>query len=146
MSDRPDLSAPSSREEDPVIAIVTRRVRRGRERDYESWPKGILGAARASPGFLGVNVIRPSGSADCDYVTILRFSSQAHLKVWENSPERHAWYDKLRDRIVDGDARTEHRTGLGFWFTAPRAATLKQPARCKMVVVLGWCCSVCSIP
>ena len=132
----PDMSAPSLPEEGPVTAIVTRRVKRGRGQEYEAWLKGILSAAREFPGFLGVNVIRPSGSADCDYVTLLRFESQAQLETWENSSERHAWYEKMRDCVVAGDARIEHMTGLEFWFTAPRAATLRQPARYKMVVVL----------
>jgi len=130
------MSTPSSPEEGPVTAIVTRRVKRGRGQEYEAWLKGILSAARTFPGFLGVNVIRPSGSADCDYVTLLRFESQAQLETWENSSERHAWYEKMRDCVVAGDARIEHMTGLEFWFTAPRGAPHRQPARYKMVVVL----------
>lgn len=136
VSDHPDMSAASPLEEGPVTVIVTRRVRRGRAAEYEAWLKGILGAARACPGFLGVNVIRPSGSADCDYVTILRFDSQAHLKAWEDSAARHEWYEKMRACVVESEPRTQLMTGLEFWFTAPAAATLEQPARYKMVIVL----------
>ncbi|MBA2492898.1 MAG: antibiotic biosynthesis monooxygenase [Gammaproteobacteria bacterium] len=114
----------------------SRRIKRGRGQEYEDWLKGILSAARAFPGFLGVNVIRPSGSADCDYVILLRFESQATLTAWENSSERRAWYNRMRDCIVEGDARIEHMTGLEFWFTSPQAATLTQPPRYKMVIVL----------
>jgi antibiotic biosynthesis monooxygenase (ABM) superfamily enzyme len=130
------MSAASLPDEGPVTVIVTRRVRRGREQEYEAWLKGILGAARAFPGFLGVNVIRPSGGADCEYVTILRFDSQAHLKAWEDSPERRAWFEKMHDCIVESEPRTQRMTGLEFWFTAPQATTLSQPARYKMVIVL----------
>jgi antibiotic biosynthesis monooxygenase (ABM) superfamily enzyme len=48
----------------PVTVSVARRVRPGREAQYEAWVRGITAAAARFPGHLGINVLRPSSLSD----------------------------------------------------------------------------------
>ncbi len=115
--------------------MVTRRVNRGHEAEYEAWLKGINKAAAAFPGFLGVNVIRPPGGVGREYVSIFRFDSYVHLKRWEESAERRQWLARLGDDMIECEAREQSLTGLEFWFTASALPCLAPP-RYKMVIVL----------
>lgn len=90
--------------EGPVTVTVCRRVRRSHGAEYEAWLKGINKAATAFAGFLGVNVIRPSGNVGRDYVSIFRFDSYANLRAWQDSNERRAWLDKIHAGMVESEA------------------------------------------
>jgi antibiotic biosynthesis monooxygenase (ABM) superfamily enzyme len=122
--------------EGPVTVMVCRRIRRGRESEYEAWLKGINKAAAGFSGFLGVNVIRPSARTGRDYVSIFRFDSYANLRAWQDSKERQQWLEKIDADVVESEARTQEMTGLEFWFTAPDVAPSAAPPRYKMVIVL----------
>ena len=75
----------------PVTTTVTRRIKPGHEAAYEGFLAGISGAARAFPGYLGVEVFRPAPGQGGEYRTVYRFDSAAHLRTWLDSPERAAW-------------------------------------------------------
>jgi heme-degrading monooxygenase HmoA len=74
----------------PVTTTVTRRIKPGHEAAYEGFLAGISGAARAFPGYLGVEVFRPTpgqGQGEGgEYRTVYRFDSVAHLQAWAGLP------------------------------------------------------------
>src|SRR5262249_33509598 len=80
--------------EGPVTTTVTRRIRPGQEAAYEEFLAGISSAARAFPGYLGIEVFRPAPGASDEYRTVYRFDSSAHLYAWLASPERAAWLQR----------------------------------------------------
>lgn len=87
-----DLAEASASPEDPpVTAVASRRVLPGREEEFERWASGILGAANAFPGYLGSEVLRPSGPEDDEYQIVFRFDHASNLKRWEHSEERRRW-------------------------------------------------------
>ena len=55
-----DSRNPSPGEDPPVTAVASRRVKPGREQEFEEWVSGILAAANKFPGYLGSEVLRPS--------------------------------------------------------------------------------------
>jgi uncharacterized protein len=95
------MNAPSPSDQDPVTLTVSRRVKRGREAEYETWLKGINQAAASFPGFCGVNVIRPSSNGQGEYVSIFRFDSHINLKAWEESEIRRQRLTNMPDGIVE---------------------------------------------
>ncbi|MCW8836763.1 MAG: antibiotic biosynthesis monooxygenase [Rhodospirillales bacterium] len=119
----------------PVTVAISRRVKPGREADYEQWIAGIVEAAAGYPGNMGVNVLRPRGRAQKDYVIIFRFDSEDHLKGWEKSAERASWLEKI-EGIVIGEDKVERVTGLEFWFTLPEVPAGAPPSQHKMALVL----------
>ena len=58
----------------PVTTTVTRRIKPGHEAAYEAFLAGISGAARAFPGYLGVEVFRPAPGQGGEYRTIYRLT------------------------------------------------------------------------
>ena len=134
MSVEPELPADA---DGPVTTTVTRRVKPGHEAAYEAFLAGISGAARAFPGYLGIEVFRPTpGGPGGEYRTVYRFDSLAHLHGWLDSPERAAWLQRAEPHVA-GPMRTQVLTGLEGWFTLPTQPGLPPPPRYKMAV-LTW--------
>jgi uncharacterized protein len=129
----PELAAGA---DGPVTTTVTRRVKAGHEAAYEAFLAGISGAARAFPGYLGIEVFRPASGHGGEYRTVYRFDSLAHLHAWLDSPERAAWLERAEPHVA-GPMRTQILTGLESWFTLPTQPGVPPPPRYKMAV-LTW--------
>jgi antibiotic biosynthesis monooxygenase (ABM) superfamily enzyme len=125
---------PAQDEDPPVTAVASRRVKRGREREFEEWVSGILAAASEFPGYLGSEVLRPSEDDDNEYRIIFRFDHASNLHAWENSEERHGWLRKSRPLLYE-EEKVHTLTGLETWFTLPSRPGEPAPPRYKMVVV-----------
>jgi antibiotic biosynthesis monooxygenase (ABM) superfamily enzyme len=118
----------------PVTTTVTRRVKPGHEAAYEAFLAGISGAARAFPGYLGVEVFRPAGGQGGEYRIVYRFDSLAHLRTWLDSPEHAAWLARAEPHVA-GPMRTQILTGLETWFTLPTQPGAPPPPPYKMALV-----------
>lgn len=129
-----DLAEASASPEDPpVTAVASRRVLPGREEEFERWASGILGAANAFPGYLGSEVLRPSGPEDDEYQIVFRFDHASNLKRWEHSEERRRWLRGVQPLLRE--ERVHFLTGLETWFTLPSKPGEPAPPRYKMAVV-----------
>jgi uncharacterized protein len=118
----------------PVTTTVTRRVKPGHEAAYEGFLAEISGAARAFPGYLGVEVFRPAPGGTGEYRIIYRFDSATHLRAWQNSAEHAAWLARAEPHVA-GPMRTQVLTGLESWFTLPSQPGLPPPPPYKMAIV-----------
>jgi uncharacterized protein len=118
----------------PVTAVASRRVKRGREREFEEWVSGILAEASKAPGYLGSEVLRPSDSGDDEYRIVFRFDHASNLHAWENSEERRRWLRKSRPLLRE-EENVRVLTGLETWFTLPAKAGEPSPPRYKMAAV-----------
>jgi antibiotic biosynthesis monooxygenase (ABM) superfamily enzyme len=118
-----------------VTVVIRRRVRPGRERDYEAWLQRLQADARHLPGYLGVTTQRPAATGAREYVSAVRFDSLAHLRAFEASELRRRYLAEVQP-FVDGDAAWEQLTGLEFWFSAPPGTVVPQPSRSRMAVVM----------
>jgi uncharacterized protein len=112
---------------------VTRRVKPGHEELYERLLEGIIAAASAFPGHLGVEVFRPQSPAG-EYRTIYRFDTAEHLRAWLDSDERAAWLERAEPHLI-GPLRTRFVTGLETWFTLPAQPAAVPPPPYKMALV-----------
>ncbi len=111
---RPDHTEPAAVE--PVTVVITRRVKAGREAQYEAWLARLQAEARSLPGYLGVTTQRPAAGAAREYVSAIRFSSLPHLRAFETSEMRRRYLAEVSD-LVEADAVWQRLTGLEFWFT-----------------------------
>ncbi|MEO1295378.1 MAG: antibiotic biosynthesis monooxygenase [Cyanobacteria bacterium J06636_16] len=118
----------------PVTAVISQRVRRNREAEYERWMQDISAVAKQFPGNLGATVIRPESGICVEYVIILKFDSYTHLRQWLDSDERQHWLDKAKPFVVK-DADVQILTGLETWFTLPGRAQQPPPPRYKMSIL-----------
>ncbi|UCH48697.1 MAG: antibiotic biosynthesis monooxygenase [Betaproteobacteria bacterium] len=123
--------------EGPITITVSRRVKPGREGDYESWSKEIISVGATFPGFLGVNVLKPARETGGEYVSIYRFDTYAHAREFQNSSQRAQLLKKLEDEdIVEGEPSIKHVTGLETWFELPEVPASATPSPHRMAIVL----------
>jgi uncharacterized protein len=117
----------------PVSAVITTRVKPGRETDYRKWEQRIAAAQARAPGFQGYRFEPPIPGVQENYVALLRFESEAALEGWMTSPERQRL-------LADSEGLTENvrarivRSGFSQWFGP--AAQAQAPAWKQNMIVL----------
>lgn len=126
----PDMS-----ESGPVTVSIARRVRPGKEAQYEDWVRRVVAVASTFPGHLGVNVLKPSPGTGGEYVVLVRFDSYAHQKAWEDSEQRAQFHREL-DELTEGEDVVTKVSGLEFWFSLPEVPAQAAPSQHKMALVL----------
>lgn len=117
---------------EPVTVVVRHRVRRGKQREFEEWLRGITTAMLRFEGQQGYSVVRPGDSRTGEYLVFFRFDSFQNLEQWENSKERREWLRRLEELFASTYTRQQH-TGLEVWFDPPAGGL--QPRRWKMIVI-----------
>jgi uncharacterized protein len=125
---------PSRGEDPPATAVVLRRVKRGREQEFEEWISGVLAAVNRFPGYLGAEVLRPSDSDENEYMIIVQFDHVSNLHAWETSEERQRWLRKSWPLLYE-EEKVQFLTGLETWFTLPQKPGEPTPPRYKMAIV-----------
>lgn len=118
---------------DPISLVVRRRIRPGREAEFEALLAEAIGLLARLPGHRGTGVIRPA-PGEREYTLLSRFDTFTSAAAWELSPERSEWLARVAP-LVDGQVSFEKQPGLEFWFTPPASPTLRQPPRWKMTLL-----------
>jgi hypothetical protein len=116
-----------------ATVVISHHIKTGREQDYENWLQEIVPVAKAHPGHMGVQIIRPVPGATTKYTVIIRYDTRDNLLAWMGSAERQRLIDKARPFLADDD-RFYVRSGLDFWFT-PEGAQARLPTRWKQFLV-----------
>lgn len=118
-----------------VTVVVRRKVRPGREKDYEAWLERLTrGAAEMFPGYLGAEFHRPARPGG-EYRSVFRFDSLGHLDAFERSDFRQQMLAEASDMFA-ADAAWQRMTGLEFWFDPPPGTMVPQPSPHRMALVL----------
>ena len=120
--------------DDPVTVLYSRRVKPGREADFEAWARGIVAAARQFPGHLGASVLDAPGSRE--YHILFTFADRRSLRAWLVSDERRRWLVRVGE-LLEADRGLQQLTGLETWFKLPgsNVPTMTPPPRWKMWLV-----------
>ncbi|MBL8958864.1 MAG: antibiotic biosynthesis monooxygenase [Gemmatimonadetes bacterium] len=118
-----------------VTVIVRRRVKAGREAEYEGWLQRLLGDAASLPGYLGATVQRPAAGGPREFVSVFRFDTVDHLRAFEAGELRALALAEVAP-LVEGDAAWDQLTGLEAWFAAPPGTTVPQPSRPRMALLM----------
>lgn len=118
---------------DPLTVVVSRRVRQGKEKDFEQLSSRMTERAARFPGYLGAALFRPASPDDPEYRVVFKFRDRATLTAWEESPERTELLEKIESLLVQPSER-EVTEGIVTWFTLPGQNPV-QPPRYKMTIV-----------
>jgi uncharacterized protein len=102
-----------SRADEPVTVLYSRRVKPGREADFEAWARGILAAARQFPGDVGASVLDAPGSRERHI--LFSFDDPKSLRAWLDSDERRRWLARVEE-LLEADRGLQQLTGLETWF------------------------------
>ena len=114
----------------PVTVVISRKVARGSEADYENWQKGISAASRRFAGYLGSELLRPVPGVQDDWIVVLRFASPATMDHWLESDVRKSWLAKA-DAFTCEFELQRLGGGLGGWFPAGEVPGATTPPRWK---------------
>jgi hypothetical protein len=120
---------------EPVTVLIRRRVKPGREAEYEAWLQRLQAEARSLPGYLGVTTQRPAPGGPREYVSAVRFETLTDLRGFEASDLRARYLAQVQP-LVEADAVWEQLTGLELWFSAPPGTVVPQPSRPRMALIM----------
>jgi antibiotic biosynthesis monooxygenase (ABM) superfamily enzyme len=120
--------------DEPVTVLYSRRVKPGREADFQAWAHGIVATSRQFPGHLGASVLDAPGSRE--YHILFTFADRKSMRAWLDSEERRRWLARVGG-LIEADRGLQQLTGLETWFKLPGAKvpTMKPPPRWKMWLV-----------
>ncbi|GAA2265864.1 antibiotic biosynthesis monooxygenase [Kitasatospora cystarginea] len=76
--------------------VLSQKVRKGCEVDYQHWQDRMTALARGFEGFGGTEVYPPGESAEGEWVVVFRFGRLDQLTAWLDSPERRRMLEEGR--------------------------------------------------
>lgn len=115
----------------PIHLAITRRVKPGREQEFEHKLAGFAHRSLAEPGTRGVQLLHPAeGSVVREYGIVRSFASEADRDAFYRSELYQDWLRDI-DGLVEGAATMRELHGLEAWFNQP---DLPHPPRWKMAV------------
>ncbi len=119
----------------PVTVALMRKVKPGREEEFERALHEFVAQSLQTPGQLGVHVLRPpEGSHSREYGILRNFRSAHDRDQFYKGQLFQEWKDRVAD-MVEGEPRYDHLTGLETWFTLPGQPSIVPPPRSKMGAV-----------
>lgn len=117
--------------DDLLTVIVSRRIRSGREGEYERTMREFASWSRTRPGHAGLFIVRPA-AAEHEYTVVARFRDCEARRAYTSSPEYAAWMRRL-DELTEGPTIIRELTGLEGLVTLP-GQPLRRPAAWKQAV------------
>ncbi len=129
------MNQPTLASHQHVTAVISHRVRPGRESGYETWIQGISAAAREFEGHLGVSILRPQPGASPDYVIVLQFDRCDRLQAWLKSDVRKDWIQRVQP-LIQAQESIQILTGLEAWFQLPQQSVPSAPKRYKQAILV----------
>lgn len=125
----------TSNDSEPVTVVVSRRVKPGREADYEAWLNRLIQGASLMQGYVGAKIQRPRAGEAPVYTSVFRFASIETLRAFETSDLRAKALAEVVE-FAEADAVWNRLTGLELWFSPPPGTVVPQPSRFRMAIVM----------
>jgi antibiotic biosynthesis monooxygenase (ABM) superfamily enzyme len=120
----------------PVSAVISQRVKPGKEAEFLAWERKIAAAQSKAPGLQGYRFEPPVPGVQEDFVAILRFDSEANLQAWMDSPIRRKLLEEATPLLEEFHTRMA-RTGFEQWFRDESGAPLSASVwKMDMIVLL----------
>jgi hypothetical protein len=119
----------------PVSAVISSRVRPGREAAFRAWEQRIASTQAQSPGFQGYRFEPPIPGVQDDWLAILRFDTEDNLQAWLESPERKKLLEEAAPFLEEFHARVV-RTGFEQWFSPAHGTSAPAAWKQNMIVLL----------
>jgi antibiotic biosynthesis monooxygenase (ABM) superfamily enzyme len=118
----------------PVTVVISRRVVKGQEAEFERLSSQMTERAARYPGYLGASMFRPASSDDPEYRIIFKFSNDTTLSAWQQSSERAEILEQIEPLLI-APSQVETTSGIINWFTLPGHNPVKPPPKYKMTFV-----------
>jgi uncharacterized protein len=116
--------------QDVVTAVISHRVKPGRERDYPRWQDKAVKAQQKAPSYLGSELFKPVLGLQEDWVVVFRFDTREHLDRWLESDTRKSLVKDARNYFTSYDVRKVN-SSFGSWFQFDGGAAPPALHRCR---------------
>jgi antibiotic biosynthesis monooxygenase (ABM) superfamily enzyme len=115
-----------------VTVVVHRRIKEGRESEFQAAMQEFTRFALGFPGHQGMQLLRLVAGGR-DYTVVVRFSSKEVRRAFASTPEYAAWMRRLGE-LTEGDPRIHELSGLEGWFATDAVPGLPKPGKVKMAI------------
>lgn len=88
-----------------ATVVAVQRPKHGCVDAFIAWQETVNTAAAIFPGFLGTELLRPSGGDDEGWTTIYRFASVDRLRAWLESDELRRLLEQAADIFAEPPSR-----------------------------------------
>jgi len=121
----------------PVSAVMSTRVKPGKEAEYLRWEQKVAAAQSKAVGLQGYRFEPAVPGVQEDFVAILRFDSEANLNAWLASPQRRSLLDEVAPLTAEFHTRMAE-SGFEQWFrdATPKGAPAPAAWKMNMIVLL----------
>jgi antibiotic biosynthesis monooxygenase (ABM) superfamily enzyme len=119
----------------PVSVVISTRIKPGCEDAYRVWELRIAAAQTRAPGFEGYRFEPPIQGVQDDWLSVLRFDSEANLEKWLASPERLQLLEEAKLFTEEFHTRVA-RSGFEQWFQTGADKSASPPAWKQNLIVL----------
>jgi antibiotic biosynthesis monooxygenase (ABM) superfamily enzyme len=120
----------------PISAVISTRVKLGKETEYRAWERKIAAAQSKARGLQGYRFEPAVPGVQEDHVAILRFDGEENLNAWLDSPERRKLVEEAEPLTEEFHTRTV-RAGFEQWFREAGAGAAPLPVwKIDMLVLL----------
>ena len=120
----------------PASAVISTRVRPGKEAEYLQWEQKVAAAQSRAPGLQGYRFEPPVPGVQEDFVAILRFDTNANLQAWLESADRRVLLEEGAPLVAEFHTRMA-QSGFEQWFRDVTPGASPPPAwKMNMIVLL----------
>lgn len=122
----------------PVSAVISTWVKPGQQEAFLRWYRRISAVQAKFEGFQGYKLEAPIPGVQDNWVTILRFDSDAHLEAWLNSEQRQQILQEANAFSLDTHIR-KVRVGFESWLKFTGAQQQSSPPiwKVNMLILLA---------
>ena len=117
---------------DTVTVVVHRRIKEGREEEFQAAMQEFTRFALGFPGHRGMQLMRLVAGGR-DYTVVAQFASKEVRRAFTSTPEYATWQRRLGE-LTEGDPRIDELSGLEGWFASDDTPGLPNPGKLKMAV------------
>jgi len=119
----------------PVTSIISHKVKRGNEKNFEEWSKKITAKASEHDGFQSVTIIKPTDPSNLEYVAIVQWSNYENLKKWQQSDDLKQML-KESEEFSMSTKNLHEEAGMEIWFDWPSDTNrMSKPAFYKQTLI-----------
>lgn len=119
--------------ETPIHIVITRRVRPGREAEFQAALREFFRESFGHPGVLGASmIVPPPGSGSREFGILRTFASERERDAFYASDLFRSWLKEV-EPLAEDDWSYRPLHGMEAWFRSPQSP----PAKWKMAL-LTW--------
>jgi antibiotic biosynthesis monooxygenase (ABM) superfamily enzyme len=120
---------------DTVTVVVHRRIKEGRESEFQAAMQEFTHFALGFPGRRGMQLLRLVAGGR-DYTVVARFASKEVRRAFTSTPEYAEWQERLGE-LTEGDPRIDELSGLEGWFATDDVPGLPHPGKVAIATFIG---------